>query len=75
MEFAWEKLCGSIVQTWVYDVWWAQLSPDHGFPAQVGAAAFVDAGVLCCYAAAADTPAAFTPKICPASKLPDVHRT
>lgn len=50
MEFAWEKLCGSIVQTWVYDVWWAQLSPDHGFPAQVGAAcgsAHLNACVIC----------------------------
>lgn len=35
VEFAWEKLCGAIVQVWVYDTWWALLSPDRDFPAEV----------------------------------------
>ncbi|KXZ47595.1 hypothetical protein GPECTOR_34g754 [Gonium pectorale] len=35
VEFAWEKLSGGIVQTWIYDVWWGMLSPDRAFPAEV----------------------------------------
>jgi hypothetical protein len=35
VERAWETLCGSIIQEFVYDAWYASLSPDREFPAEV----------------------------------------
>lgn len=35
VEHAWETLCGSIVQEFIYDTWYASLTPDKEFPAEV----------------------------------------
>jgi len=35
IEFAWNRLCNSIVQQWVYEAWWQVISPDREFPAHV----------------------------------------
>eukprot|EP00967_Tisochrysis_lutea_P085716 scaffold120480_cov13-Tisochrysis_lutea.AAC.1 len=35
IEFAWDRLCNSIVQQWVYETWWQAISPDREFPAHV----------------------------------------
>ena len=35
VETAWETLCGSIVQEFIYDMWYSSLSPDREFPAEV----------------------------------------
>ena len=35
VQNAWETLCGSIVQEFVYDTWYSGLSPDKEFPAEV----------------------------------------
>ncbi|WIA09198.1 hypothetical protein OEZ85_008608 [Tetradesmus obliquus] len=32
---AWDKLCNSIIQEFIYDAWFGQLSPDREFPAEV----------------------------------------
>ncbi|KAJ9515889.1 hypothetical protein QJQ45_016931 [Haematococcus lacustris] len=47
VEFAWDKLCGSIVQQWVYDTWWAGLTPDTEFPAAVRLALNNAFGAVC----------------------------
>jgi hypothetical protein len=35
VEHAWETLCGSIVQEFIYDTWYHYLSPDKEFPAEI----------------------------------------
>ena len=35
VQYAWDKLCGSLVQQWVYNTWYAALTPDREFPAEV----------------------------------------
>lgn len=35
VEAAWEKLCGSIIQEFIYDTWYASLTPDREFPAEI----------------------------------------
>ncbi|GAB4817940.1 hypothetical protein N2152v2_004986 [Parachlorella kessleri] len=35
VEHAWEALCSSIVQEFIYDTWYAALTPDKEFPADV----------------------------------------
>lgn len=35
VETAWEKLCGSIIQEFIYDTWYASLTPDREFPAEI----------------------------------------
>jgi hypothetical protein len=35
VEYAWDRLCGSLVQQWVYNTWYAALTPDREFPAEV----------------------------------------
>lgn len=35
VEHAWETLCGSIVQEFIYDTWYCSLTPDREFPAEV----------------------------------------
>lgn len=37
VEEAWSKFCGSIVQEFIYDTFYASLTPDREFPAEVGA--------------------------------------
>ncbi|KAF6266509.1 PXA domain-containing protein [Scenedesmus sp. NREL 46B-D3] len=32
---AWDKLCNSIIQEFIYDAWFSRLSPDREFPAEV----------------------------------------
>ncbi|CAD7702484.1 unnamed protein product [Ostreobium quekettii] len=35
VESAWDALCGSVVQEFVYDSWYMSLTPDRDFPAEV----------------------------------------
>ena len=35
VESAWESFCGSIIQEWIYDSWFAMISPDREFPAEI----------------------------------------
>mmetsp|Transcript_13710 Transcript_13710/g.41406 ORF Transcript_13710/g.41406 Transcript_13710/m.41406 type:complete len:1265 (+) Transcript_13710:304-4098(+) len=35
VEQAWETLCGSILQEFVYDAWFGCMSPDREFPAEI----------------------------------------
>ncbi|KAK9807024.1 hypothetical protein WJX72_010915 [[Myrmecia] bisecta] len=35
VEHAWETLCGSILQEFVYDMWYAVLTPDREFPKEI----------------------------------------
>lgn len=35
VELAWETLCGSILQEFIYDMWWGLLTPDKDFPRDV----------------------------------------
>ena len=35
VSLAWEGLCGSIVQEFIYDTWYSHLTPDKQFPAEV----------------------------------------
>jgi len=35
VEHAWDTLCGSIVQEFIYDSWFAMLSPDREFPSEI----------------------------------------
>ena len=35
VEHAWETLCGSIVQEFIYDSWYCSLTPDREFPAEI----------------------------------------
>ena len=35
VEHAWDTLCGSIVQEFIYDTWYAMLTPDREFPAEI----------------------------------------
>ncbi|CAL8462775.1 g2308 [Coccomyxa elongata] len=35
VEHAWETLCGSIIQEFVYDTWYSVLTPDREFPREI----------------------------------------
>ncbi|KAK9836709.1 hypothetical protein WJX74_006496 [Apatococcus lobatus] len=34
-EHAWETLCNSIVQEFIYDIWYAHITPDRDFPREI----------------------------------------
>eukprot|EP00798_Chlamydomonas_sp_ICE-L_P027694 gene27694-7336_t len=47
VEFAWEKFSNCIIQQWLYDTWWASISPDKEFPAEIRRLLNTSFGEIC----------------------------
>jgi hypothetical protein len=54
VEHAWERFCGGIIQQWIYATWYASLTPDTEFPAEVRYLLNTAFGELCCRALTMD---------------------